>query len=280
MKIIKVFSSFCDSENCKNVYERLYDLNNNPNYGKTFIFTTDENYTHALLLNTAMPKLNIPKKNVIGMAVEPIEYLGLTHTFINYVKENIGKYLIGSDAEKFGEPFINHYSYMWHITPLSYQPKKNKLMSIMISNKMHAPGHKYRHILAQKILQSNLPIDIYGKGCKYYSNINDKRLKGEFESLEPYEKYQFHIAIENFQKDSYFSEKITNTLLCNSTPIYLGCKNIDNYFKECVIILSGNIDKDINMIRSICTNPSIYLKNVNNNDIVHKLSIENVINLF
>jgi len=31
---IKIFSSFCDSENCKNVYERLCETHLMPNYGK------------------------------------------------------------------------------------------------------------------------------------------------------------------------------------------------------------------------------------------------------
>ena len=91
--------------------------------------------------------------------------------------------------------------------------KKTKLMSIMMSHKGFAPGHGYRHILAQKILEQNLPVDIHGHGCRYYNNLNDTRLKGSFQKNEPYEDYMFHIAIENFECNHYFSEKITNTLL-------------------------------------------------------------------
>jgi hypothetical protein len=47
---------------------------------------------------------------------------------------------------------------MWHITPLLMTPSKTNRMSIMVSNKNNAPGHKYRHKLVQAILQSNLPI--------------------------------------------------------------------------------------------------------------------------
>ena len=44
-----------------------------------------------------MPRIpaHIPKKNVIGLAYEPIFYLGLTEQFIEYAKANIGTYYIG-----------------------------------------------------------------------------------------------------------------------------------------------------------------------------------------
>ena len=92
---------------------------------------------------------------------------------------------------------------------------------------LNSPGHKYRHILVQNILKSNLPIDIYGNGCKYYNNINDPRIKGEFNDTTLFDNYKFHICIENFQTPHYFSEKIMDPLICNSIPIYLGCNNIN-----------------------------------------------------
>ena len=54
---------------------------------------------------------------------------------LQVVKRNISKYFIG-DNNGLPEPFIEHYSYMWHITPLKYIPIKNKPMSIMISEKI------------------------------------------------------------------------------------------------------------------------------------------------
>jgi hypothetical protein len=174
------------------------------------IITINDDYTHAIIINTAMPVLkNIPKENVIGLAFEPVQFLGLTQQFIEYAKKYIGKYLIG-DRINLPPLFVEHYGYMWHITPLTYLPQKKNIMSIMISQKNSAKGHIYRHELVQKILSSNLPIDIYGRGCIYYNAIKDSRLKGTFENNEPYESYQFHICIENFRASHYFSEKITN----------------------------------------------------------------------
>lgn len=71
---------------------------------------------------------------------------------------NIGKYYIG-DKMDLSMPFIEHFAYMWYRTPLkTIQPNKTKIMSIMISEKLNAKGHKYRHILVQEILKTNLII--------------------------------------------------------------------------------------------------------------------------
>jgi hypothetical protein len=279
MIIIKCFSSFCDSNICMNDLIKLYKLYETSDYGKKYIFTTDDNYTHAIILNIAMPILNIPKENVIGLAWEPLPFLRLNDTFIEYAKKHIGKYYIGT-KNNLPAPFVEHYSYLWHNPSLDHTPIKSKLMSIMISQKNYAPGHQYRHQLVKRILSENLPIDIYGRGCQYYGN--DYRIRGEFEqlSLEPYENYKFHICIENFITPHYFSEKITNTLLASTTPIYLGCENIDQYFPNEVIKLTGNVDNDIILIKNICENPDKYLLNIDANRVKEKVHIENVIKEF
>ena len=276
--IIKIFSSFGTSEGAKEACERVFESSNINGYGQSFSITADDNYTHAIILNTAMPKLKIPPQNVIGLAFEPLQFLNISHQFVDYAIKHIGKYLIG-DKHNLPLPFVEHYAYMWHITPLKYIPIKNKLGSIMISEKEFAPGHSYRHQLVRQILGSSLPFDIYGRGCQLYNN--DSRLKGTFTDYEPYENYSFHICIENFETNHYFSEKITNTLLCGTTPIYLGCRNIDKYFPEHVIHLSGKINNDMRLLSDIAINPHHYKKNIDINFIKGKTNLlNNIYKLF
>ncbi len=285
--VIKFFSSFCDSKECKSKYERLCETHKMPEYGKTISITTGDDYTHAIILNIAMPALKkIPKANVIGLAFEPPPFLELTPAFIRYAEQYIGKYFIGDKSYIVGasktlpDVFKEHYAYMWHITPLTYVPLKNKLMSIMVSNKNFAPGHKYRHALVDHILRAGFPIDIYGRGA-VSRGVKDARLKGAFKELEPYEHYTFHICIENFVTNAYFSEKLTNTLLCGTTPIYLGCRNILDYFPANVIVLSGDIVKDMTLLRDILLQPRKYTANLNMNGIKEKLNLlKNVERLF
>jgi Glycosyltransferase family 10 (fucosyltransferase) C-term len=261
---IRIFSSFCPSENCKEVYERLCESNLLENYGpdKEIYLTNEDDFTHVIILNTDMPNIShIPKKNVIGFAFEPIHFLGLTEEFVYYAQQYIGKYYIG-DKHNLPEPFVERFSHMWHNPTLSYVPKKSKPISIMVSEKNKQAGHKYRHEIISKILETNMPIDIYGRGCMYYEYLNDERIKGNFKDVEPYETYDFHICIENFQTNHYFSEKITNSLLCGTTPIYMGCRNIDFYFPNNVIVLTGDLNIDMELLKNIIETPEKYKKSI------------------
>ena len=260
---IRFFSSFCPSENCKDIYERLCEAKLMPDYGVKINITNGDDYDHAIILNTAMPNLKpgIPRERVVGLAFEPPKFLQLTSEFVEYAKRYIGNYYIG-DATGLPEPFKERYSHMWYNPPLQEPPKKSKVMSIMVSEKMGERGHLYRHELVNKILETELPIDIWGRGCKFYSFMQDERVKGDFKEIEPYQVYQFHICIENFQLNEYFSEKIMNPLLCSTTPIYLGCNNIEKYFPNNVIALSGDVKTDLELLTKVCENPDKYMKSI------------------
>lgn len=262
---IRIFSSFGDSSNCKDIYERLCEAKTLDFYGedKEVLITNGEDYTHVLILNTATPKIpsHIPKKNVVGLAFEPIRFLGLTQEFVDYAIKHIGKYFIG-DTMGLPAPFIEHFSYMWYNPPLKSVPPKTKIMSMMVSEKASQAGHRYRHELLSRILSTDMPIDVYGRGCRYYEELGDSRIKGEFTESEPYNDYKFHICIENFQSNYYFSEKVMNPLLASTTPIYLGCQNIDSYFPGMILHLTGEVDKDMQLFRNIVTYVEVYEKEI------------------
>lgn len=262
---IRIFSSFGDSSNCKDIYERLCEAKMLEFYGedKDVFITNDDNYTHVLILNTAMPEIpsHVPKQNVVGLAFEPICFLGLTQEFVDYAIQNIGKYFIG-DTQGLPAPFIEHFSYMWYIPPLQTVPTKTKLISIMVSEKTSQEGHRYRHDLLDKILKTDLPIDVYGRGCRYYEQLGDPRIKGEFTECEPYNDYKFHICIENFQSNHYFSEKVMNPLLSSTTPIYLGCRNIKTHFPNMILSLSGDLDNDMELLRNVVADIDKYEKEI------------------
>jgi hypothetical protein len=263
---IKFFSNFCSSAKCSLLFSKSYNTELDSYYGNKYIFTENNDYTHAIILNTVMPLLTIPKENVLGLACEPIEYLFLTYEFIDYAKKNIGTYYIGTKYN-LPEPFVEYYSFLWHSTPLIKQPDisiKTKIMSIIFSEKKDAPGHKYRHIIVERILKSKLPIDIFGRGCELYKDNNDIRIKGSFKESEPYIDYKYHITIENFRHNSYVSEKFTNSIIYGCTQLYLGAYKIDDYFPNSCFKLSGNIENDMKLIEGVCTGKlDIIKKNIN-----------------
>lgn len=277
---IRIFSDFCSSEGAIKTFINLNELEEDEDYNKKYSFTSGEDYTHAILMNKAIPNLRIDKENVIGLAFEPREFLNITSMFKNYAERFIGRYFIG-DAKDLDKPFMENCGYMWH-TPFKKNLKdKRKKASLMVSEKRTAPGHVYRYELAEKILSSELDVDIYGRGCNILKikYANDKRLKGEFIcSKEMLEEYEYHIAIENFKSSDYFSEKLMDPLICNTIPFYLGCRNYEKYFNNMIIGLTGDLDRDIELIERNLKNASE--KKINLEELKRTISIKNVIELF
>ena len=275
---IKIFCPFASSKSSKEVFERINYSSEIDFYGenKKIYITDNDDYTHAIIINTIMPELKIPKKNVIGLAFEPVQFLGLNSKFIEYAKTHISKYYIG-DKYDLPEPFVEHFGYMWHSRPPKEIINKTKLMSIIVSEKLFSQGHLYRHKLVEAIIKLNLPIDNYGRGStKYKFN----RIMGQFNDAEPYENYFFSICIENFQCNHYFSEKIITPLMYNCTPIYFGCKHIDSYIEN-VIKISGNVEEDLNIILNIIKNPQLYYKKTYNEKNIKAVNlIQNIEKLY
>lgn len=277
---IKIFCQFASTEHCKNVFETICKSPQISFYGenKKYNFVTDDDFTHAIIINIVMPKLNIPKENVIGLAFEPIYFLQLTPEFIDYAQKHISRYFIG-DKYDLPDLFIERFSYMWYNRPINEITIKNKIMSIIVSEKQFAPGHIYRHNLVQAIINLNLPIDIFGRGSKQYSGPN-RNIMGVFKDIEPYEDYIFSICIENFICNHYFSEKIMTPLMYNCMPIYFGCKNINSYLEN-IICLTGNINDDIHILINVLKNPSnFYKKTYTEKNIKCINFIENLPNIF
>ena len=97
---------------------------------------------------------------------------------------------------------------------------KTKFMSIITSNKTLTEGHKKRLEFAMK-LKALYPneIDLFGRG------IND--FADKWDVLAP---YKYHVCIENASVRNYFTEKLIDSFLCLSFPLYYGCPNIEDYF--------------------------------------------------
>jgi hypothetical protein len=246
----------------------------------------DDNYTHAIIINCYMPELKIAKENVIGISHEPNIFLFGNNQikkqkFIEYAQKYISKFYVG-DKEDLPEPFIEGQNFFYYNKNHFYNKIKTKFCSIVVSKNIGSLNYNYRHQLVKAILNTNLPIDIYGYGVEYYQHYNDDRVKhkldGEycpdfnFFGITPFEDYKFHICIENVVSNNYFSEKISNPLLSNNIPIYYGCKKIDNYFNN-IIKLSGNIEEDINLLVYIYKNQDIFINTNSYTEILDKLNI-------
>ena len=272
--------------------EKWYDWSIDPDYNVKYKFTRGEDYTHAIIFDNNTPNnLKAPKENVIGLMFEPKMNVNFN---IDYMKKHVKKFYC-SDTKNLEEPFVERWPFLPCLMPcksvngmIENFPEKTKIMNYVYSWK-RGGGNKlydYRHALGEKILNENIDVDILGNNVLNLKNKfgpNNKNIKYETHNFlwdkidEIYKDYKFTIVIENTREPEYFSEKIMVPLLCGSIPIYLGCKNIDNYFKDYVIHLTGNLNDDITIINNVLADPDKYWRKVPISEIRNKIHLKNVI---
>ena len=100
--------------------------------------------------------------------------------------------------------------------------EKTKLLSVISSNKRFTRGHRLRDDFV-KLLKKELGdmVDVFGIGS---TPIEDK-----WDAIAP---YKYHIVIENNTCKDCWTEKIADSFLGLSYPLYYGCPNITEYFPQ------------------------------------------------
>lgn len=149
-------------------------------------------------------------------------------------------------------------------------PSKTKNLSIIDSGKIGINGHVERINAIHSIL-NNYPydVDLYGNitsNSQYQKMPYCKNPLPHKDKKQGLIDYRYSLVIENGQTDYYFSEKISDSIMCWTTPIYFGCRNIHKFLPEGSYI---NIDiKDPSF-------PQKVMEIVNSN--YHENNIDNLI---
>ncbi len=97
-------------------------------------------------------------------------------------------------------------------------PEKNRNCSWIMRNVQIFPGHQARQKFLNRIT-GQIDFDLFGRGYEY---LDDK-----WDGLAPY-RYSF--VIENHQNDFYWTEKIMDSFLAWTMPIYFGARKITDFF--------------------------------------------------
>jgi len=105
---------------------------------------------------------------------------------------------------------------------------KNKMVSMITSNKNFAPLHASRNNFAR---ENSKHFDLYGRG---YKEINKKE--------EALNDYMFSVAIENDFYNYYYTEKLIDCFATKTIPIYLGSPDIAPFKEQGVIRLTSDFD--------------------------------------
>ena len=101
-------------------------------------------------------------------------------------------------------------------------PEKTKLISVVSSTKAFTKGHVDRIRFVERLKERyGDKIDVFGRG---YNGFEDK-----CDVITP---YKYHIVIENSRAKYYWTEKLSDSFICESYPIYYGCTNINEYFPD------------------------------------------------
>lgn len=232
---IKFLSNYDGSENLLKRFKANYLINDND-----LVFTIANDYDYAVVFNRTDEPIN-PRTKVITVIQEPS--WSKAHEYIDFLLHS--DYVLVHDPELFekthnlhiGGDVITSPSYMFyhdHVPHAFFDSaatiKKEKKLSMIVSY-LNKPTGNYRKRmgLLNKILASDLDIDIYGKRLE----IEDRRFKGsleyKFTGLLPYE---YSIAIENSNEWNYVTEKFVDCALCNTIPIYNGAPNIGDIYDE------------------------------------------------
>lgn len=155
---------------------------------------------------------------------------------------------------------------------------KDRKMSYVVSSISGNSNYDFRIDLLNKILDSDLDIDIYGKG---HHSIEDRRFKGYLsDKKDGLEAYEFSICVENSCEKNYITEKYYDAILCNTVPIYHGAPNIADVFPVNSFI-PLNIDNALPQINKIFYSYEYrnYLSSIEvaKNKYLNELNIFNVI---
>ena len=181
----------------------------------------------------------IPDFNIADYAI--------SHSHINYLDRHFN----------FKYYFLNYFNY-FNISFLNIirkrvikSPIRRKFCAAVISNFKKSNNFRLEFI---KQLNKYKTVDM---GGKYNNNIGVIKNKIEFLS-----NYKFSIAMENTEGDGYSSEKILESFLSGTIPIYYGNYMIDEYINpKSFILIRGEEDlkEKIEYIKKIDNDNELYL---------------------
>ncbi len=189
----------------------------------------------------------LPDFNIADYAV------GQAH--INYLDRYIKfPYVIGCIH------YFNNSDYKFIRQLVLKRQKRKKFCAAVISN--YRSFTKFRKYFINE-LNKYKKIDM---GGKYNNNVGKIKNKIEFLS-----SYKFSISMENSEGDGYLSEKIIQSFLSGTIPIYYGDYMVDEYINPNSYILirgENDIKKKIEYIKKIDNDDILYRKILKENILI------------
>lgn len=188
----------------------------------------------ALTLPNAEPlETRVPIQQRILLLTEPSAFNPINAEYANQFGILIAPYQVRGFKGKWvpshpGLPWFYGVNFktkeQLSLQQLASMPIPDKLpeVSVVISSKVFHDGHRARLRFIeqlQKTLGSRL--HVFGRGIR---EIEDKS-----DAIGP---YAYHLALENTEAPSYWTEKLSDAFLGYSYPLYVGCPNAADWFPK------------------------------------------------
>lgn len=223
----------------KNKY-KIKISNKNPDYLIYNVFGC--NHTKLIYNNSIKIAIftenQIPDFNIADYAI--------SNSHINYLDRHLNNpyYLINILK------LVNNYNFKIIRNKVIKSQKKNKFCAAVISNFWHTDNVRLDFI---NELNKYKIVDM---GGQYKNNVGyiSNKIKFLF-------SYKFSIAMENTEGDGYVSEKIIESFLAGTIPIYYGSYMIDEFINlNSFILIKGKEDmnKKIEYIKNIDNNYNLF----------------------
>jgi len=236
MKKIRLTCNWCTDEQIFERFSRVFITSENQN--KDFQFTIEDNFDFLVVVNFSQKHLDFPREKTLGVMLEPTwacyfeQYLqARCQHIIHHVKHDNPQYIYypGLLAPHFD--YYNGENLDYYINNSFTKTKKCSIITSYNSVDSYPQAiYSKRVNFVKQILDTDLDIDIYGNEWEK-SGINDERIKGTLiNKKDGLLDYEFSIAIENSVESDYFSEKLTDCILTDTTPIYYGCPDVSRFF--------------------------------------------------
>ncbi|MCR9139073.1 MAG: hypothetical protein NXI27_23935 [Alphaproteobacteria bacterium] len=119
------------------------------------------------------------------------------------------------------------------VDPATAKPgEKTKNMSLIASAKRSTDGHRLRHAIADWCSAAGHDVDLLGRAYRPIDTKEDGLID-----------YRYSVVIENAREAGYFTEKLIDSLLCETVPIYWGAPDIGHYFDLRGMVICESADE-------------------------------------
>lgn len=164
---------------------------------------------HIILNFPKLPKVVLNSQTELRFIMEP-KQSGMFHGYTKLESSSKSRIYPSASDQSFCLPWTVECS-LREALELEY-PLKTRGISAIASTKTNLPGHARRHEFITMIENEFPQITVFGRGRKF-------ELQNKFDGLLT---YYSSIAIENTSQPGYRTEKLADSLIAWTVPIYYG----------------------------------------------------------